>query len=144
MTDLTLAQARTILDAAISHSRAAGYKPLAIAVMDARGALKAFAAEDATSLKRGEIAQGKAYGAVALGIGSRAIGKMALERPHFVAAVSHVVGGALVPVAGGVLIRDRAGKLVGAVGISGDTSDHDEAAAAAGIAAAGFVADPGA
>jgi uncharacterized protein GlcG (DUF336 family) len=144
MTDLTLAQARTILDTALSHSHRAGFKPLAIAVMDARGALKAFVAEDNTSLKRGEIAQGKAYGAVALGVGSRAIGKMAAERPHFVAAVSHVVGGALVPVAGGVLIRDGAGKLIGAVGVSGDTSDNDEAAATAGIAAAGLLAETGA
>ncbi|MGL4727254.1 MAG: GlcG/HbpS family heme-binding protein, partial [Bosea sp. (in: a-proteobacteria)] len=114
------------------------------AVMDARGALKAFAAEDNTSLKRGDIAIGKAHGSVALGIGSRAIGKMAAERPHFVAAVSHVVGGALIPVAGGVLIRDGAGKLIGAVGVSGDTSDNDEAAATAGIAAAGLIADAGA
>jgi uncharacterized protein GlcG (DUF336 family) len=143
-TDLTLAQAQTILDAAISHSRAAGYKPLAIAVIDSRGALKAFAAEDGTSLKRGEVAQGKAYGAVALGVGSRAIGKMAADRPHFVAAVSHIVGGAMVPVAGGVLIRDAGGRLLGAVGVSGDTSDNDEAAAAAGIAAAGLASDPGA
>jgi uncharacterized protein GlcG (DUF336 family) len=142
--DLTLAQARTILEAALSHSREAGYKPLAIAVLDARGALKAFAAEDGTSLKRGEIAQGKAYGAVSLGVGSRAIGKMAADRPHFVAAVTHVVGGGLIPVAGGVLIRDAGGRLLGAVGVSGDTSDNDEAAATAGIAAAGLASDPGA
>jgi uncharacterized protein GlcG (DUF336 family) len=144
MTDLTLAQARTILDAALSHSRAAGFKPLAIAVIDARGALKAFAAEDGTSLKRGEVAKGKAYGAVALGVGSRAIGKMAADRPHFVAAVTHVVGGGLIPVAGGVLIRGASGQLLGAVGVSGDTSDNDEVAASAGIAAAGLVSDPGA
>ncbi len=144
MTDLSLAQARTILDAALAHGREAGMKPLAIAVMDGRGALRALASEDGTSLKRADIAIGKAYGAVSLGIGSRAIGKMAVDRPHFVAAVSHVVGGSLVPVAGGVLIRDADGRLIGAVGVSGDTSDNDEAAASAGIAAAGLSADPGA
>jgi uncharacterized protein GlcG (DUF336 family) len=144
MSDLTLAQAQTILAAALDHSRKAGFKPLAVAVIDARGALKAFAAEDDTSLRRAEIARGKADGAVALGIGTRAIAKMALDRPHFVAAVSHVVGGSIVPVPGGVLIRNAAGKVMGAVGISGDTSDNDEAAAAAGIAAAQLVADAGA
>ena len=106
-------------------------------MLDARGALKAFAAEDGTSLKRAEIATGKAAGALAMGLGSRTLGKMAAERPHFVAAVTHAVGGMLIPVAGGVLIRDGAGALVGAVGISGDTSDNDEAAAVAGIEAAG-------
>ncbi len=144
MSDLTLSQAQTILAAALAHSRKAGFKPVAVAIIDARGAMKAFAAEDDTSLRRAEIARGKADGAVALGIGTRAIAKMALDRPHFVAAVSHVTGGSLVPVPGGVLIRDASGKLMGAVGISGDTSDNDEAAAAAGIAAAGLVADAGA
>ena len=143
MTKLTLEKAQIIVNAAIAHSRNAGFKPLAYAVMDDRGALKAFAAEDATSLKRGEVAIGKAFGAVALGVGSRAIAKMAVDRPHFVAAISHVVGGAMVPVPGGVLIRDAAGALLGAVGISGDTSDNDEAAAMAGIAAAGFSGDGG-
>lgn len=141
---LTLAQAQTLLTAALSHADKAGLKPLAIAVLDARGALKAFAAQDGTSLKRGEIAIGKAHGAVAMGIGSRALHKMALERPYFVEAATHAVGGSLVPVPGGVLIRDVSGSLLGAVGISGDTSDNDEAAAVAGIAAAGLAADTGA
>jgi uncharacterized protein GlcG (DUF336 family) len=87
---------------------------------------------------------GKAFGALALGVSSRAIGKMAAERPHFVAAASHAVGGMLVPVPGGVLIRDAAGALIGAVGISGDTSDNDEIAAVAGIEAAGLSAETGA
>lgn len=143
MTALTLTQARIILDTALAHAHGAGFKPLAVAVLDARGALKSFAADDATSLKRGEIAIGKAYGAIALGVGSRSIAKMAAERPHFVAAVSHVVGGAMIPVPGGVLIRNAEGGLVGAVGISGDTSDNDEAAALAGIVAAGFEGDTG-
>jgi uncharacterized protein GlcG (DUF336 family) len=69
---------------------------------------------------------------------------MAAERPHFVAAVTHAVGGSLIPVPGGVLVRDGAGAVVGAVGVTGDTSDNDEAAGVAGIAAVGLKADPGA
>jgi uncharacterized protein GlcG (DUF336 family) len=141
---LTLAQAQTILQTALAHAEAAGFKPLAIAVLDARGAQKAFAAQDGTSLKRGEIALGKAHGVVALGLGSRALHKMALDRPYFVEAATHAVGGSLVPVPGGVLIRSPEGALLGAVGISGDTSDNDEAAACAGITAAGLKADTGA
>lgn len=144
MTDLTREAARTIVASALSTAREKGFKPLAIAVYDARGALKAFEAEDGTSLKRGEIAMGKAYGAVALGVSSRALGKMAAERPHFVAAATHAVGGMLVPVPGGVLVRDAAGRLLGAVGISGELSDNDEFAAVAGIEAAGLVAETGA
>lgn len=144
MPDLSLAAARQILDTALAHARKTNLKPLAITVLDARGAVKAFAAEDGTSLKRGEVAHGKAHGALALGMGSRSIFKRAKEQDFFIAAVSHVVGGALVPVPGGVLIRDKGGNVIGAVGISGDTSDNDEAAATAGIAAAGLVADPGA
>lgn len=141
---LTLAQAQTILSTALAYAGEHGLKPLAIAVLDARGAQKAFIAQDRTSLKRGEIAIGKAHGAVAMGIGSRALHKMALDRPYFVEAATHAVGGLLVPVPGGVLIKDEAGLVLGAVGISGDTSENDEAAAVAGIAAAGLQADTGA
>lgn len=141
---LTLAQAQTILAAALAYADDHGLKPLAIALLDSRGAQKVFAAQDGTSLKRAEIALGKAHGAVAFGLGSRAIHKMALERPYFVEAATHAVGGSLVPVPGGVLVRDAAGALLGAVGISGDTSDNDEAAAVAGIAAAGLKPDTGA
>jgi len=143
MHHLTLDAARTIVEAALAHAGAQGLKPLAIVALDARGCIKAALAQDGTSLKRFEIAHGKAYGALALGIGSRAVGAMAADRPHFVAAVTHAVGGALVPVPGGVLIRDGAGALLGAVGISGDTSDNDESAAKAGITAAGLGADAG-
>lgn len=143
MSGLSLAQAQTILAAALAHGREKSFQTLAVAVLDARGALKAFAAEDGTSLKRGAIAIGKAYGAVAIGVGSRALHRMAGERPHFVEALHGVVDGPLVPVPGGVLVRDAQGALVGAIGISGDTSDNDEDAAMAGIAAAGLVGDPG-
>lgn len=141
---LKLAAAQQILVATLASARQHGMKPLAVAVIDARGALIALAAEDGTSLRRADIARGKADGAVALGVPSRAIGKMAAERPHFVAAVTHAVGGSLVPVAGGVLIRDADGALLGAVGVSGDTSDNDEIAAVAGIEAAGLTAETGA
>jgi uncharacterized protein GlcG (DUF336 family) len=141
---MKLEVAQRIVAGALADARAKKFKPLAVAVLDARGAVKAFAAEDGTSLKRFEIANGKAHGALSMGLGSRTIGKMAAERPHFVAAVTHVVGGALIPVPGGVLVRDAAGNLLGAVGVSGDTSDNDEIAAVAGIESSGCKADPGA
>ena len=144
MSDLTLDAAQTIVAAALKEARTLSLKPLAVVVYDARGAFKAFAAEDGTSLRRAEIAMGKAHGALALGMGSRAVAKAAAERPAFVTAVTHAIGTPhLVPVPGGVLIR-AGGTIVGAVGISGDTSDNDELCALAGIAAAGLDADAGA
>ena len=136
--------AQRIIAAAFASARSRNFKPLAVAVLDARGALKALAAEDGTSLKRAEIAIGKAHGALAMGLGSRTLAKMAAERPFFVAAVTHAVGGSLIPVPGGVLVKDAGGALLGAVGVSGDTSDNDEMAALAGIEAAGCKGDPGA
>lgn len=141
---LSLAQAQAILAAALSHAEEKALKPLAIALLDPRGAQKAFAAQDGTSLKRGEIALGKAGGAVAMGVGSRQLQKMALERPHFVQAASHAIGGMMVPVPGGVLIKDTSGTLLGAIGISGDTADNDELCAVAAIEAAGLLAETGA
>lgn len=136
--------AQKILAGALAAARARDFKPLAVAVLDARGALKVLAAEDGTSLKRSEIAIGKAHGALAMGLGSRTLFTRSQQQPQFVAAVTHAVGGLLIPVPGGVLINDSSGALLGAVGISGDTSDNDEAAAIAGIEAAGCKADPGA
>jgi uncharacterized protein GlcG (DUF336 family) len=141
---LKLKAAQKIVKTALEEARAKGMKPLAVAVVDARGTLVAFAAEDGSSLKRERVARGKADGAIALGVSSRQIAKMAAERPHFVAAVSHAVGGSLIPVPGGVLIKDSRSQVVGAVGVSGDTSDNDEIAAVAGIVAAGLAADTGA
>jgi uncharacterized protein GlcG (DUF336 family) len=143
MPQITLDQAQTIIATALQHGTDHRLQPLAVVVLDARGVLKAGAAQDGTSLRRAEIAHGKAHGALALGIGSRALAKRAAGSPHFIAAVTHAVGGALVPVPGGVLIRSEAGDIVGAVGISGDNSDNDEAAAVAGIRAAELAADPG-
>jgi uncharacterized protein GlcG (DUF336 family) len=142
MSELTLVAAQTIITAGLAEARAKKMKPLGIAVLDARGALKAYGAEEGTSLARAAIAEGKAYGALGMGLGSRTIAKMAAERPHFIAAATHAVG-KLIPVPGGVLIKDQTGKIIGAVGVSGDTSDNDEIAALAGIAAAKLVGDPG-
>lgn len=144
MTDLSLETAQSIISAGLKYARDAKLKPLGIAVLDARGALKAYAAEDKSSLKRFEIAHGKAYGCLAMGIGGRAVDARVRERPHFGAALAHVVGGDFVPVPGGVLILDGSGDVIGAVGVSGDTSDNDEAAGVAGIKAAGLSADTGA
>ena len=115
---------------------------MGVVVLDARGVLKAYAAEDGTALRRADIAIGKAYGALSMGVGSRTLGKRAEERPHFIAAVTHAVGGSMVPVPGGVLIRGDDKTIIGAVGVTGDTSDNDEACALAGLAAAGLTADP--
>jgi uncharacterized protein GlcG (DUF336 family) len=140
---LTLDMARTIADAALAKAKELGLKPLAISVFDERGCLRSFCAQDGTSLLRGEVAQAKAQGALALGMGSRAIFKRAQEQPFFVDAVNTLAQGKIIPVPGGVLMRDAHGVLVGAIGISGDTSDNDEACALAGIAAAGLVGETG-
>jgi uncharacterized protein GlcG (DUF336 family) len=142
MTELTLAKAQTIIAAALAHAREKSFAPMAVAVLDDRGVLKAYGAEEGTSLGRYGIAFGKAHGALAMGIGSRTIGKRAEERPHFIAAATHAVGGSLVPVPGGVLVRGSDKSIIGAVGVTGDTSDNDEAAALAGLAAAELTADP--
>jgi len=138
MTELTLAMANTIIAAAFEKGAEAKMKPLTIAVLDAGGHLKAFQKQDGASMLRYEIASGKAYGALAVGMGSRWLDQTARERPHFIEGLNAVSGGRIVPVPGGVLIRDQTGKLLGAVGITGDTSDNDELAAVAGIEAAGL------
>src|SRR4051812_34599929 len=113
---LTLAVAQTIIREALAHARRNGFKPLSAVVLDGRGAVIAAASEDGTSLKRFEIARGKASGSLAFNIGSRKLGEMAAERPHFFAGVAHVIDG-LVPVAGGVLMKDETGAVLGVVGV---------------------------
>jgi uncharacterized protein GlcG (DUF336 family) len=142
MAELTLEIARKILDAALAKSLEKKLKPLVVTVLDARGCVKVTAAQDGTSLMRAEIAHGKAYGALAMGMGSRALYQRAQEQAFFVSAVNTLAQGALVPVPGGVLIQDGA-TLLGAVGVSGDTSDNDEVCAIAGIEAAGLKANAG-
>src|SRR4029450_7594896 len=134
---LTLAQARTILDKTLAAAREKKFKPLGVAGVDSRGALRAYAEADGNPILRSKIASGKAFGSVAFGSGSRRLHQIGVERPHMAAALIGMRGGRLGAVPGGVLIRDKAGALLGAVGVSGDTSDNDEAAAVAGIEAAG-------
>jgi uncharacterized protein GlcG (DUF336 family) len=143
MTDITLDAARTIVAAARAKGQEMGLKPLTVAVLDKAGNLKALEREDGSSNMRPDIAIGKANGALCMGLGSRALFERAKAEPFFIQAMNELAGGSLVPVAGGVLIKDDQGLIVGACGITGDISDNDEAAAIAGIEAAGFVADGG-
>ena len=143
MTTITLRKARAIVSTALAKGREQDMKPLAVCVLDAGGHLKAFEREDGASNGRFEIARGKASGALEMGLGSRALYERAEKQAYFLLSVGRVFEHGLVPVPGGVLVRGRKGELIGAVGISGDNSDNDEAAAIAGIEAAGFVADPG-
>ena len=139
---IDLQTARTVIEGARAAAREKGYKPLTVVVLDAGGHVVAAEREDGSSTKRFEIAFGKAHGAIALGLGSRALMARAEQQPYFIAAATAAVGGSLVPVPGGVLVRDGSGTLLGAVGVSGETSDNDEAAAVAGIEAAGLQAQP--
>ncbi len=137
---ITVEQANAIIAAAVAKGKDAGMKPLTVAVVDAGGWLISFQRSDGAPNLRPQVAIGKAAGAVGLGVSSRRIGEMAVERPHFIAAAGAVASQGLVPVAGGVNVVDGSGRIIGAVGVSGDTSDNDEVAALAGIAAAGLKA----
>jgi uncharacterized protein GlcG (DUF336 family) len=144
MGKLTLALAEKIIRTALDKGAELGLKPLTVVVLDAGGHAIALARQDGSSILRPQIASGKAFGALAVGVGSRWLDADSRNRPHFVQALNGVAGGNIVPVAGGVLVRAEAGgEILGAVGITGDTSDNDEACAIAGITAAGFVADGG-
>ena len=140
---ITLAQSRTLIDAALAKGRALDLKPLSVVVLDPRAAMVAMMSEDGVSQMRARIAHGKANAAIALGMGTRALMNRAEQQAYFIQAVNGVAGGDMVPVPGGVLVQDQEGALLGAVGISGDTSDNDEAAAIAGIEAAGLNAVTG-
>ncbi len=143
MTAITLRKARKIVSSALAKGREAGMQPLAVCVLDAGGHLKAFEREDGASNGRFEIARGKANGALEMGVGSRALFNRAEQQAYFVLAAGRIFDHGMIPVPGGVLVRDRKGAIAGAIGISGDNSDNDEVAAVAGIEAAGFSADPG-
>jgi uncharacterized protein GlcG (DUF336 family) len=140
MTSITLAQADAIIAGAFAKGTELGLKPLGIAVLDPGGHLIAFARADGASTLRPQIALGKAGGALGLGMSSRRIGDMALERPTFAASLGPVAPHGVIPAAGGVIVVDAAGTPIGAVGVTGDTSDNDEICALAGIAAAGLTA----
>ncbi|NUB43899.1 heme-binding protein [Fertoebacter nigrum] len=138
---LTSALARSLLDATLAHAQQMGLKPLSVVVLDAGGHPVAFLRQDGSSAGRFEVARGKAYGCVMLGIGGAAQNKRAEAQPYFVQAMNGIYDGRFVPVQGGVLIRDAAGTVLGAVGVTGDTSENDAACAVAAITAAGLVAE---
>ena len=140
---ITLQQAQLIIDGALVEAEKLGLKPLCVSVLDNRASLRACVNQDGTSLQRHKIAHGKANAAIAIGMGTRALMNRAEQQAYFIDAVGRMMDGDFIPVPGGVLIRDENGTLLGAVGISGDTSDNDEAAALAGIAAAGLTAETG-
>ena len=146
MTGITLQQATTIVQAALAKGRETGCAPLTVAVLDPGGHLTALAREDGSGNLRPQIAIGKAWGALGMGTGSRAFARRLAEQPQapaFFAALYAASEGRVFPVPGGVLIRDSTGAVIGAVGISGDVADKDEACAVAGIAAAGLTGDTG-
>lgn len=140
---LTLAQASTVVDVALKKGRETHCAPLTVAVLDAGGHLVAFKREDRSGILRMDIAYGKAWGALGMGFGSRTLFERANNTPMFFTALAAASGGRLVPNPGGVLIKDASGDTLGAVGISGDTSDKDEVCAIAGVEGAGLKADPG-
>lgn len=143
MSTVNLATALSISAAALSKGRELGAAPLTVAVLDQAGRVISLQREDGSSLLRPEIATAKAWGSLALGKPSRLIAADAENRPAFIGAVNSLAQGNIIPVAGGVLVRDDAGVIVGAVGISGDTSDTDELCAMAGVAVSGLRGDNG-
>ena len=140
---VSLEQARHIADASLVKGRELGLKPLSVVVLDPRASVVVTLSEDGCSQMRQRIALGKAKAAIQLGLGTRALMRRAEEQAYFIQSMNGLADGEFVPVPGGVLLRDQAGTLLGAVGISGDTSDTDEAAALAGIASANLVGDTG-
>ena len=138
MASLTLAQANQIIVTALAKAREAGTKPMGIAVLDEAGVLKAFAREDGASMFRFEIAQAKAWGAVGMGVASRALGQRAKDNPNFFVSLAATAQGKFLPQTGAVVIKDAAGQVIGAVGASGGTGDEDEAICIAGIEATGL------
>lgn len=138
-TRISLELAQAMVAAALAEGRALALKPLSVAVLDAGGHMIAFAREDNSSNLRPQIATAKASGALALGVSSRAIGEMAIERPTFIATAAGLNPAGIVPAAGGVLVRNAEGAVIGAIGVTGDTSDNDEKCALAGVTAAGLL-----
>ena len=140
---VNLAQASTIVDVALQTARDRKFQPLTVAVLDAGGHLVAFKREDKSGILRFDIAYGKAWGALGMGFGSRTLAERAASNPQFFTMLAAASGGRMICNPGGILIRDAAGEVIGAVGISGDTADNDEVCGVAGIEAAGLKCDPG-
>jgi uncharacterized protein GlcG (DUF336 family) len=139
---ISLETAKVITDGVRAAGVEYGLKPLTVVVLDVGGHVVSAAREDGSSNNRFEVAYGKAYGALALGMGSRSLMTRAEQQPYFISSVGTALGGKLIPVPGGVLVKDETGTLMGAVGVSGDTSDNDELAAISGIKAASLVPQP--
>jgi uncharacterized protein GlcG (DUF336 family) len=140
---IKLLASSSIVDNALAYARSHKLAPLTVAVLDARGCTVALKAEDGSSLLRPEIAQGKAWGALGMGIGTRNLALRAEKLPAFFNSLAALSGGRIVPVPGGVLILSGEREVLGACGASGDTADNDEACVVAAIESAGFIADPG-
>ena len=138
MTRLTLELALREIDGAVARATELACAPLTVVVLDAGGHDIALKRQDGSGILRADIARGKAWGALGMGFSSRELGERAQKVPHFFGALASVSQGRLVPVAGGVLIHDEERNVVGAVGISGDTSDRDEDCALCGVTAAGL------
>ena len=139
---LTLAQASQIVDKALALGQQEKLLPLVVAVLDSGGNLVAFKRGDGSGVLRFDIAFGKAWGALGMGLSGRGIRDRLGQRPAFQSAVAAASDGRFIPVPGGVLIVDGAGTAIGSVGISGDASDKDEYCAIAAIHAAGLASDP--
>ncbi|MEL6125824.1 MAG: heme-binding protein [Pseudomonadota bacterium] len=142
MAEISHRKARTIIQKTLARGREMELKPLSIIVLDAGGHVKAFERDDGASPGRFDIARGKAYGAIMLGMGGQAQMARAEAQHYFMTAMNGAFGGQVVPVPGGILVKTAKGEIVGAIGVTGDTSDNDEAAGVAGIEAAGLVAAP--
>ena len=141
MSELKLEQANALIDAAIARARELNIRPLTIVVIDESGYLKAAQREDGASMFRFDIALGKDWACVAMGASSRALAQRAKENPNFFVTLAATAQGRFLPQTGGVLIRDAAGKILGAAGASGGTGDEDEAVCIAGIEAVGLTTD---
>ncbi len=141
MADINISRARKIIRETLKAGREQGLKPLSVIVLDSGGNIRAFEREDGAAPGRFGIAHGKAYGSIMLGIGGTAQMARAEAQAYFMAAVNGVYGGQVVPVPGGVLVRDKKGDVIGAVGVTGDTSENDAAAAKAAIEVTGLIAE---
>ena len=144
MPELSITHARKLIATALAAARDNRLSPLAIVVLDAGARPVAFEREDGAGFLRLDIATAKASGAIGMGYGTRDLAKRAAANPGFYAALYAISHGQMAPSPGGVLIRNYAGDIIGAVGVSGDTSDNDELCAVAGLIAAGLAYDTGA
>jgi uncharacterized protein GlcG (DUF336 family) len=140
---MLLDHANLIADRALQKGRELKFAPLTVVVLDARGQIKVLKGEDNASLLRPQIAMGNAWGVLGMGFGGRELARRAEQMPMFFTALNAMSGGRMVPVAGGVLIKNREGQLIGSIGVSGDTSDNDQICAVHGVEAAGLISDTG-